>query len=56
LFLIVYKWAVGWLSEGELHLPNVPLILRSDFTHGAARLDYWLRLFSGGYLQPQQVA
>jgi len=36
---MVYKWAVGWLSEGELHLPNVPLILRSDFRHGASILN-----------------
>jgi hypothetical protein len=24
---MVYKWAIGWLSEGELLLPMVPLIL-----------------------------
>jgi len=35
---MVYEWAVGWLSEGELHLANVQWILRSDFTHGASIL------------------
>jgi hypothetical protein len=43
LFLMVYKWAVGWLSEGELLLPKCPLILQPDFAHGAPILDKWLR-------------
>jgi hypothetical protein len=53
---MVYRWHIGWLSEGKLLLPYVQLDFRPDFKTGANGLHSWLRSGSSGYLQPQQIA